>query len=86
MKSSADSRSSQNLLRADGEQWLVFLLGRFVFRLVLLFEEFLQAIDQALLAADHMQAALLLVFLENSVQTLFQIAHYYTSYKLLLLD
>ena len=47
---------------------LVFLLDLLGFRLALLFfEEFEQAVHQALLAADHVQAAFLLVFLENFV-------------------
>ncbi len=50
---------------------LVLLLSLFSFRFVLFLEEFFKAVDEALLAANHVQAAFLLVFLKNPVETLF---------------
>ncbi len=60
---------------------LVLLRGLLGFGVALLFlEEFLEPVDETAASADHVQTALLLMLLENLVQTLFEIGHGFTSY------
>jgi hypothetical protein len=49
--------------------WLIFL------RLQVLFEELHQAVDQPAPAPNHVETALVLVFLENMIQFVFELAH-----------
>jgi hypothetical protein len=62
---SKQEAQKKNLTQTRG---LVFLLSFFRAGLALLFlEEFFQAVNQALFAADHMQTALCLMLLQDSM-------------------
>lgn len=77
-----DTKSPLLLQRAFSEEdnnELVFARtcgrGTLLLRFQVFFEELHQAVNQPTPAADHMQAALVLVFLEDMVQLGFELTH-----------